>query len=282
MARPTKTRAPEKTDGIAAANINHKALREAGDAAAMHGQKLEVIDMRFALDGEYDLSNIESMLPAAMAMSATAALWIGRALILVKEHEAKGTFGAFLERHGFIPRSARRYMSLAARFGKNDQRRLLAGKLGMGKAMELLGESDEELDAIADDEENPIFSMSRTEIRALINKKEKALAKLEGKLEATEELLADKNKKIDDLVRAASGREDTSLMDDAKLKLAIIDRITVDINAGIIELQRTAEQAEAIFEDAGEPIDPLITDRIDGARASIANWLNTIAAALGE
>jgi len=227
MARPRKTRSPEVIEAATAA-VNKKALDDSRNALVQRSSELSVIDLRYAIDGEYDFNKIDAMLPSVMSMSVASALWVGRALILVREHEPHGSYLPFLQKHGIHQRTAQRYIGLAKRFGTSEQRKVMLGRLGVGNALELWGESEETIDAMASDEDHEVYSLSREEIRKRYDKKDKAIAKLEQKLEATDHLLADKNKKIDDLDRMLKGRDAESPLERATHLLTAIDVIVME------------------------------------------------------
>lgn len=283
MARPKTNRAPDKIDAIASADIDTEKLDHARQALVQRSEGLATIDMRFALDGDYSYARIDSMMPAAMTMNATSALWLGRACILVKEHEPAGTFGAFLKTHGVHPRTARRYMTVARCFGSSDQRKLLVGRLGISKALELLGESDEDIDALAAaDEDDPIYAMSRAEIRAFLAKKAKAIAKLEDKLTASDDLLAAKNKKIDELDRALSVTSKSPLSDQADERLCAINALKVEAGSALVRFRAQIDELEGLYTQAGEAVPLLVTESVDEARGWLTGWINTICTDLGE
>ena len=154
------------------------------------------------LDGQpYDRLRVVNETRFCMAQSAEAMLEAGKRLVVLKEHEGHGEFTTIVETQlGIDKRIAQKMMGAACKFlspklqGKNHQ--LLT--LGKSKLYELMLEEDDDLEALADGgtvaglELDDIDTMSTRELR-------KALRKSREDSEAKESVIADKNKKLDEL-----------------------------------------------------------------------------------
>lgn len=282
MARPPKTRPPEETDGIAAANIDHQALESAGHAMTQHSQDLRVIDMQFAVDGDYDYHRIDSMTPAAVQMYGSSGIWLGRAMNLIKEHEAKGALTAYLQKHGLQERSARRLMAAARRFGSSDERKLLAGRLGISKAIELMSEDDDTLDALegggtlAGLTLDAIDRMTVRELKATLRAEREERADEKA---ADEEIIAKKDERINKLSRRSTrsaAREQVSEL------LTDLDKYTVEAATFIKHMRDTIGAINAVYDDAKEQMDEEVTQRIETNLSSASEWSHQLATELGE
>lgn len=154
------------------------------------------------LDGQpYDRLRVVNEARFCLAQSAESMLEAGKRLVVLKEHEGHGEFTTIVETQlGIDKRIAQKMMGAACKFlspklqGKNHQ--LLA--LGKTKLYELMVEDDDDLEALADGgtvaglELDDIDTMSTRELR-------KALRKAREDSDAKEQVIADKNKKLDEL-----------------------------------------------------------------------------------
>jgi hypothetical protein len=281
MARPRKTRTPDKIEAVKA-SVNHEVLNDSHQALVQRSAELSTIDLRYAIEGDYDFNKINSMLSSVMGMSVAAALWVGRALSLVKANELPGTWLQFLQHHGLPARSAQRYMALAKRFGSSEQRKLMAARLGISNAFEFLGASNEDIEEVANNEDHAAYSMSRGDIRKLLDKKDKSAEKLDKKIGALEDAAKEARREIIDLRVQLGGRDADTLTEQAKPMIAAINRIAVDVGANLLELGEIVTKANLLFEKAGEPISPLLAESLNNARTSLTHWRDRIADALGE
>ncbi|MCO1336237.1 DUF3102 domain-containing protein [Microbulbifer sp. OS29] len=155
------------------------------------------------LDGQpYDRLRLVNEARFCLAQSAEAMLEAGRRLIVIKEHEPRGELQQIIEQElGLNQRVAQRMMQAAAKFlspklGKQSKALV---QLGKTKLYELMLEDDEELAELADGGTvaglnlDDIDRMSTRELRL-------ALRDARADNEAKDSVIADKNKKLDELV----------------------------------------------------------------------------------
>lgn len=154
------------------------------------------------LDGQpYDRLRVVNETRFCMAQSAEAMLEAGKRLVVLKEHEGRGDFVRIVEEQlGMNESVARRLMQAAAKFlspklqGKNQQ--LLT--LGKSKLYELMVEDDDDLEALADG--GTVAGLDLDEVdRMSCRELRKALRKARQDSDAKEQVIADKNKKLDEL-----------------------------------------------------------------------------------
>ncbi|MCO1335339.1 DUF3102 domain-containing protein [Microbulbifer sp. OS29] len=155
------------------------------------------------LDGQpYDRLRLINEASFCLAQSAEAMLEAGRRLIVIKEHEPHGEFQQIIEQQlGMNQSVARRMMQAAAKYLSPQ----LAGKskalvqLGKTKLYELMLEDDDDLAELADGgtvaglDLDEIDRMGTRELRG-------ALRDARADNEAKDSVIADKNKKLDELV----------------------------------------------------------------------------------
>jgi len=134
---------------------------------------------------------------------------LGRALIVIKEHTPHGRFAEIAEKEfGLGRRESQRLMNATLRFidpkMKQAQPKLMA--LGKSKLLELLVEEDDTLLELADGGDinghtlDDIDRMTRNELRA-------ALRESRDTAEAKDKIIADKNKKVDELAEKLAKKQ---------------------------------------------------------------------------
>lgn len=157
----------------------------------------------------YDRSRLLAEARFFMAKSGEAFCEAGKRLIVIKENEPHGEFLGVLGQLGIGQDLAQRAMKSALKFlapavlSKAAPARLLG--LSQSKLIELLGETDEAIEQLADGGTvagktlDQIETMTRNELRSALRKERETVA-------AKQALLDGKNKKIDELVSAAEFR----------------------------------------------------------------------------
>lgn len=185
--------------------INEKALVADMALAEARDGELIAIDSAYG-DGEaYDRVRLESEVKFYLQRSGEAFVEAGRRLILLKEHEGRGTFINCLERVGIAPRAAQKMMFVALKFSNTPS----MAHLGSTKLLELTVLDDEEIHAlseggtVADFTFDDIDKMSVRELRnalreseaakadadATVAKKDKMINELDARLSAPQKMI---------------------------------------------------------------------------------------------
>lgn len=224
--------------------------------------ELQTIDMQYALDTEpYDYARVLCFARAAVSIHAQAALTLGRACLLIKEHEPHGRFQTALAEIGLAPRTAQAYMLAARRFG-DESRKLVAGRLSSAKLIELCHESDEDIDSLAEGGTiagqtlDDIERMTRDELRA-------ALREARSDKVATEEILEKKNKKLDDLARKLKGWDRMPIREKADELMRHLGEQEMAVLSELHKLQKLVSELQAAHDEARAAIDPDIASRME-------------------
>lgn len=200
MARTKNTPAKD----VIEPQIDGDALVAAQAAAA---ERSALVLRQFGDGLPYERARLVNEARFYMAQSAEAMLEAGKRLILMKEHEPHGEFTHIVEEQlGLNPRTARVMMQAAVKFlaPQLESKRQALAVLGKTKLLELVTESDEDLAALADGGTvagltlDEIDTMSSRELKAALRE-----ARDEGK--AKDQLLADKNTKLDKMQADLSG-----------------------------------------------------------------------------
>lgn len=177
-------------------------LDEAQQLAA-HQARLKAIDEDLELQNPF---NLDSYVFAARDLYfgiEQRARTLGKVLFSIKAHCAHGEWLPALERIGMPERTARTYILVAKTIGDNKSKQLVADKLGSTKFLELIAEYGDDVDALAEDGMldgrtlDDIDRMSANDVRKALRKERQE--RTEDK-EANDEILARKDKKINDLV----------------------------------------------------------------------------------
>lgn len=202
-------------------SLDHAALDAAGSALNEVSARSLEVSQRFGDGTPYERSRVVSEARFYMGQSAEAMLELGMRLIQIKENEPHGDFTEIVtERLGIGERSARRMMQAAVRFlnpaleSKRSAPAVLA--LGKAKLLELLGEPDDAIEALADGGTlagktlDDIQAMSSRELRA-------ALAEARKKLDAKDKVIQSKSAKLDKLEEEAAALRDAP-MDEAEAR----------------------------------------------------------------
>lgn len=157
-----------------------------------------------------------------MARSAEEALEVGRCLIVMKECEGHGNWLNVLEEVGVGADTAQRMMKVAVRFSNTaSTRHLVDAAKSKTKLIELLVLDDEEMSALNDGESvrglqlDDVERMSVSELRRALRQaredKDAAVsgvqASVSASLAAKDKLIADKSKRIAELVEEKNKRE---------------------------------------------------------------------------
>ena len=158
----------------------------------------EIVEREYGDSLPYNRERVESEAKFYMGQSAVAMFELGRRLILLKEHEPHGEFLKSLERLGVVEQSARRIMQATTKVANRSS---LSG-LGVTKIYELSMLDDEKLEAL--DAGETVAGLGLDEIDRMTTRElREALRKLREKkkeeAEIHEQMLADKNKKIDEV-----------------------------------------------------------------------------------
>lgn len=158
-----------------------------------------------------DPDMIQRDIAVNMRRTAEAMLQIGLGLICLKESCQHGEFAARLEVLRFEPRVAQQYMKVAKKLANtNTSSHLIKVIDSQSKLLELIVLDDDELEELAltgETGELKLDDVAGMSVREL----KKAIRELRAEKDASEKLLAHKNKQIDDLALVKSGAPDARL-----------------------------------------------------------------------
>ena len=188
-----------KTNGIPPAEVApiteafQANLQEAQRAEAAAHESAIALAGQIGYEGAVTVGTLEDEIRFYQRRSVEALLECGKRLLLLQELTPRGEFDQRIELLGFSRRSAYRFMQAAAKTAKSANLALLSTQVKSASAfLELVTHDDDDLEALKDIDD--IDRMSASELRA-------ALREIKAESEATSEVLAKKNAKIDKLER---------------------------------------------------------------------------------
>lgn len=209
------------------------------------------------LDGQpYDRLRLVNEAGWCLAQSAEAMLEAGKRLLVIREHEPHGEFIGILEdRLNIDARVARRMMQAAAKFmsPRLESKSKTLATLGKSKIYELMLEDDDELEALS--EGGTVAGLTLDEIDTMSTRElRRALREARSDSTAKDEVIADKNRKLDDL--AASKRHLKPTPPDEDSKAIRVDASDLCFQAeALIRGQVHESLKAALSHNAGHGID---------------------------
>ena len=281
MARPRTQRSPDSTDAIGAAHIDGAALDRAGSEAAEHAQHIAVIEQTYGMDLPYQLDIYVAAIRQRAAESAMRLIEIGRLLILIREREPTPVYMSALERCGITPRFAQRAIQTAVKLA--DRAEIQA--LGVSKALELLSEDDDALDALADGGTvagltlDDIDRMPVSELRKTLRTERAERAEEKA---TDEDIIRRKDERINKLTREHRRVARSSAREQVADLLTSLDTVAVEVSTQIKLLRDTASAIRAAYAEAGEALDEEVAARIEQNAQLAQQWAAGLAEELAE
>jgi len=202
----TRGRKPAPEPAAPADTLDRQALAEDSAALTEVSRRSMEVAERFGDGTPYERGRIVSEARFYMAAGAEAMLELGKRLVQIKENEPHGDFTRIVtEQLGIGERSARLMMAAAVRFLAPASKRQALAVLGKTKLFDLMAESDEDLDALA--EGGTLAGLELDDMQAMTSRELKdALAAARKTLAAKDAVIAKKDEKINRLAEAAELR----------------------------------------------------------------------------
>jgi len=196
-----------------------------------------------------------------MARSAEEALEVGRCLIVMKECEGHGEWIPLLDDLGLGQRTAQKMMQATVRFSNaSSTTHLIESAKSKTKLLELMVLDDEELSALNDGESvrgiqlDDVERMSVSELRRALRQtradKEaevaKAKATVSSELAAKDKLLADKSRRIAELVEEKNQRECMTEGERADQLMADLTREMLGAVGAMVPVRKAIDRIRAL------------------------------------
>lgn len=285
MARPHVLRNPEATDAIAAANVDDAALVAAGNAATELAIQRDSIrgaaEAEFNIGTPYDLQLFIAIARNDAQQADMYLVRLGFVLSQIHANENAETYADAVEQIGISTGYATRLRAAAMRL--NDRKPLLA--LGRTKALELLSEDDATLDALVDGgvvAGHTLDEIDRMSVRELKDALRTERRERADDKTATDELMRDKDERINKLMRNKRKLETSSVRAQVEELLHDMDEAAIVLAQQAVALVRGIADVRSAYDGAGEKSEPEVEARIRQNIELAAQWLRELAAALGE
>lgn len=281
MARPRTQRSTDQTDRVAQAGVDAAALADAGAAASELATHIAVVEQQYGIDIPYQLDVYIAAIRQRAAESAARLIEMGCLLLQVRERETSAVFGDALQRAGIDPRFARRAMQAAVKL--QDRKAIRA--LGVTKALELLSEDDDTLDAL--DKGGTVAGLTLDEIDAMSTRELKTALRKERKERADEDaaheqIVAKKDERIHKLVREVKRVARSEAREKSAEVLAQLDAAAVEVATGLKQMRDAISTVHAIYREDGQAqLDQEVGERIDQNLQLAAQWAQQIADEFG-
>lgn len=276
MPRAKKSAASLATES----NIDPQAVSDlhktSGQQIAEREAHLAIVDASYALDGPYDFQGCLARLVYLKEDTGRRLLEMGRILVLVREHETRERYADVLEQSGISPRFAQRTMQAAIKFGYSDTSKMLATRLGTTKLLELIDEDDGELSALKDG--GTVAGLTLDEIDTMTTRQLRAaLRDANNDLEAKDEVIAAKSKKLDDMALKMRRAKKTPLREQAEELMRGVHKSLAEYIASCETLRLSIDAINELYGEAGEDIEADIAAQLEHAGATARNNAETVA-----
>lgn len=201
-------------------------------------------------DGPLEPDMLQFHVAQHLRATVESALGAGRALLLLRERVPHGEFERRVDQLGVAPRAARKLMQAALKFAARPATAIAAGT--PTKLLELLVLDDEELQQLEGDgsvlgiELDEITRMSARELRA-------KLREAREDVEAKDQLLELKNKKIDDLIAKKRWRPGPDDIARNEAEKAALDEWAVAVNSIEVALRKADNVVRSLYERQPTP-----------------------------
>lgn len=191
-ANESQAQAAEPAAG-GALEVLEASTKELATLQADQASKAIVVAQQIGYEGSLSVGAIEDEIRFYQRRTVEAILETGKRLLVLKELTPHGEFTTRVELLGLSDRTAQRFMQAAAKTAKSANLAVLASQVKSGSVfLELVTHDDEVLDGLQEMDE--FDRMSASQLR-------QAARELEADKKATEQIIATKNKKLDDLAR---------------------------------------------------------------------------------
>ena len=239
MSRTAKQEAAQTVDTSNAIELIANDANNASAIAVLSNQinaETNALAAQLGYDGDLSIGTLEDGIRFYQRRTVEACLELGKRLLLLKKATANGEFQMRIELLGFSYRSAARFMQAALKTSKSANLALLSTQVKSASAfLELVTQDDDVLDELV--EIDDIDRMGATELR-------KAVRELKANGEATDKLIAAKDKKLNELSRKG---QKVAFTDGCHVFSTIMEQIDQVRRQMLLSLGMLDEQMSAVL-----------------------------------
>lgn len=216
----------------------------------------------YQYQGELTVGALEDRIRFYQGRTVEAVLEMGKCLLILKEMCSHGDFTKRIELLGFSPRMAQKFMQATLKV-KSEFNSLIAKVDSQTKLLELITLDDDQLEALNSGESvggitlDDIDTMSVSELK-------KALKQARAENEAKDEVLATKNRKIDELDAKLSVRKhiDNAKIVQQEVESHINDELGTSTKTVMTAISQFGATIETLSEQASENDLPHLNQKI--------------------
>lgn len=216
----------------------------------------------YQYQGELTVGALEDRIRFYQGRTVEAVLEMGKCLLILKEICSHGDFTKRIELLGFSPRMAQKFMQATLKV-KSEFNSLIAKVDSQTKLLELITLDDDQLEALNSGESvggitlDDIDTMSVSELK-------KALKQARAENEAKDEVLATKNRKIDELDAKLSVRKqiDNAKVVQQEVESHINDELGTSTKTVMTAISQFGAVIETLSEQASENNLPHLNQKI--------------------
>lgn len=216
----------------------------------------------YQYQGELTVGALEDRIRFYQGRTVEAVLEMGKCLLILKEMCSHGDFTKRIELLGFSPRMAQKFMQATLKV-KSEFNSLIAKVDSQTKLLELITLDDDQLEALNSGESvggitlDDIDTMSVSELK-------KALKQARAENEAKDEVLATKNRKIDELDAKLSVRKqiDNAKVVQQEVESHINDELGTSTKTVMTAISQFGAMIETLSEQASENDLPHLNQKI--------------------
>lgn len=252
----------------AAIAADNAAMNELARMNAEADENAHALAEKFGYEGSLTVYALEDEIRFYQRRTVEACLELGKRLLILRELTPHGEFSARLEFLDISDRMAQKFMASTLKFANANSSSLLKAAGSQTKLLELVTLDDGEIEALKNGQTvrgvdlDDIETMSVRELKA-------ALREAKADAEATDRVLADNQKAITKLQKAASKHIDPNDMWSESMRL--LSAQTVAHKTSIIEYATALDVIrERVMEQQAEPGEEAALER---ARSAIGKEL---------
>lgn len=250
------------------------------EQARLEAQRLALadLDQRYGLTGPYDRDALLRSAQTLIVETGMRLLMLGRVFCLIKAHEPDGEWLSALDQLGVSPRMAQRCMATARRLEGKESRLMLAAQLSSSKVLELTALDDDQLDEIADGQIkglklDDLDRMSTKELRDKLRKLREERAK---EAETQGEIIAGKDKKLNDLDRKLRYWGKSEPREKADTILSDLALAVVEANSILARIETAVRSTRAVYDEAGDAVPADIETQIAARVADLSERIGAL------
>lgn len=237
---------------------------------AERASKAIAIAQQLGYEGSMTVGAIEDEIRFYQRRTVEAILETGKRMLVLKELTPHGEFAQRVEMLGFSYRTAARFMQAAAKTSKSANLALLSSQVKSASAfLELVTHDDDVLQGLQ--EMDDFDRMSASELRRVARE-------MEADLKAKDEVMAGKDRKINELARKAKKFDvHTDWPEELQKPVALVGAMRQEIRVKLGAMVEVCQQAMA-----NAPQDPAEREVYDQALRALAKDMQQHVAALRE